>query len=177
MDPAVPFNVPFKLASLSPTFSSVTTTQTYIYYSFPEDSRKIKALVAFVWYLVSLPDHLYMPPSTPGSMSLRARRSGWYPSKRPPGFRLSSQCYRSIRLRVYTLSKRLYMSLIISLTILLRLLSLSVVAFVALKLTLSMLEIQWGWMFFVSSVCNQRLSVRKRTTELVDKWTIDLPIN
>ncbi|KAJ6572234.1 hypothetical protein B0H19DRAFT_1231766 [Mycena capillaripes] len=56
MDSAVSFNVNTTIGALqigvlvSYVLFGVTTTQTYIYYSrFPEDSRKLKALVGFVW--------------------------------------------------------------------------------------------------------------------------------
>ncbi|KAJ7788663.1 hypothetical protein B0H14DRAFT_3503961 [Mycena olivaceomarginata] len=39
---------------LSYVLFGVTTTQAYLYYTrFPEDSRKLKALVVFVWYYSS----------------------------------------------------------------------------------------------------------------------------
>ncbi|KAJ7851099.1 hypothetical protein B0H13DRAFT_2360378 [Mycena leptocephala] len=57
MGPAVSFDVNSTLGAVeigvlvSYVLFGVTTTQTYIYYSrFPDDSRKLKALVAFVWY-------------------------------------------------------------------------------------------------------------------------------
>ncbi|KAJ7851106.1 hypothetical protein B0H13DRAFT_2360385 [Mycena leptocephala] len=68
MDPALSLNLNTTLGAIqisvlvSYVLFGVITTQTYIYYSrFPEDSLKLKALVAFVWYRQLAVDHIRAP--------------------------------------------------------------------------------------------------------------------
>ncbi|KAJ7916165.1 hypothetical protein B0H13DRAFT_1871419 [Mycena leptocephala] len=180
----------------------VTTTQAYIYYSrFPDDSPKIKGLVAFVWlceiahvicighvlYTYTISDYTHperLALAAPKSLSTSILFSGI----------IAASVQGFFSFRIYTLSKKLYITLIIWTMSFLRLLGTVVAFVVALRMIiLARFEAQWGWLLTVTwsvSTANdlaitvtlvvllrsQRTSMYKRTTALVDKlitWTIE----
>ncbi|KAJ7916161.1 hypothetical protein B0H13DRAFT_2323650 [Mycena leptocephala] len=208
MDPVVPFDPNITLGVfqigvlISYVLFGVTTTQAYIYYSrFPDDSPKIKGLVAFVWlcevahvicighalYTYTISDYTHperLALAAPKSLSTSILFSGI----------IAASVQGFFSFRIYTLSKKLYITLIIWTMSFLRLLGAVVAFVVALRMiTLARFEAQWGWLLMVTwsvSTANdlaitvtlvvllrrQRPSTYKRTTALVDKlitWTIE----
>ncbi|KAF8183575.1 hypothetical protein K438DRAFT_1839055 [Mycena galopus ATCC 62051] len=180
----------------------VTTTQTYLYYSrFPDDSLKLKALVAFVWvcefvntlcigytlYVWTISDYSHperLLSATPSSLAVAVFVTGIIAAF-VPGF---------FSFRIYRLSKKLAVPVITWIMAFLRLLG-GIVLFIA---TLKMKSVegyvtQWEWLLtFIWAVGSandltitatlvfllhkQRDKAHKRTAVLVDKlilWTIE----
>ncbi|KAJ7837823.1 hypothetical protein B0H14DRAFT_3701866 [Mycena olivaceomarginata] len=137
----------------------VTTAQTYIYYSrFPDDSRKIKALVAFIWvceitHAVCIGHTIYT--YTISNYGLPERLSGAFPKSFLAAVFLTGAIAALVQgfftFRVYAISKRFCMSLMISVMIVLRLLNTSAISFIGMTMTMISFEKQWGWMVILSS--------------------------
>ncbi|KAJ7826073.1 hypothetical protein B0H14DRAFT_3874172 [Mycena olivaceomarginata] len=179
----------------------VTTAQTYVYYGrFPDDSRKFKALVAFVWvcevihalcightlYIYTVSDYVHperldraLPKSLPAAILFSGiiAASGYKGSSRS-GSMLSPIC---IPLLIWAMA-------------FLRVLACTVLFAAAMGMTFwARYEAQWEWLFMakwtVSSVNDltitvtmlfllnkQRINVHTRTAALMDKlitWTIE----
>ncbi|KAJ7837799.1 hypothetical protein B0H14DRAFT_2513476 [Mycena olivaceomarginata] len=184
----------------------VTTTQTYIYYTrFPEDSQKIKVLVLYPFikrvcefaHAICIGHAIYT--YTISNYGHPERLAGAFPKPLlAAGLLTAVIATLGIKgfftIRIYALSKRLYITLIISAMIFARLLGSSAVVAIGMRVTLlKSFERQWGWIvivlwsissaadltitaILVAFLRNQRLRVHKRTTALVDKiitWTIE----
>ncbi|KAJ6572186.1 hypothetical protein B0H19DRAFT_1231737 [Mycena capillaripes] len=207
MDSAVSFNVnttigAFQIGVLvSYVLFGVTTTQTYIYYSrFPEDSRKLKALVGFVWlcelghtlctghtlYVYTISDYMHpelLLGAAPKSFETISMFAGFIASCVQSFF-----CYR-----IYCLSKKVFIPIIIWAMVSFRLVGSIVLFFAGLEMeSLTQYVTQWEWLAtsiwsvsvasdlmitatLVILLRNQRTDVQ-RTTALVDKiilWTIE----
>ncbi|KAJ6548771.1 hypothetical protein B0H19DRAFT_1265565 [Mycena capillaripes] len=208
MDSDVSFNLNTTIGALqigvlvSYMLFGVTTTQTYIYYSrFPEDSRKLKALVGFVWwcelahalcighslYVYTISDYLQpalLLAAAPKSLETTSIFSG-----------LISACVQGFfSYRIYSFSRKLCIPILIWALSFLRLLG-NIVIFVAalgMKSLPGYVE-QWQWLHtsiwststandliiaatLVVLLRNQSTNVHKRTAALVDKlilWTIE----
>ncbi|KAJ7916147.1 hypothetical protein B0H13DRAFT_2323635 [Mycena leptocephala] len=180
----------------------VTTTQAYIYYSrFPDDSAKLKALVAFVWvcefghaicvghtlYTYTISDYGHpesLALATPKSLGTAVFFSGV----------IAASVQGFFSFRIYALSQKLYISILIWGMAFLRLLACTVMFVGVLDMTsLAHYETQWGWLLtatwsvstandwtitatLVVLLYKQRANVFKRTAALVDKiiaWTIE----
>ncbi|KAJ7840821.1 hypothetical protein B0H14DRAFT_3695248 [Mycena olivaceomarginata] len=208
MDCAVPSNLDASLGALqigvfvSHVLFGVTTTQTYNYYNrFPDDSPKIKALVAFVWvcdaahaicvghtiYAYTITDYGHperLARALPKSILVAAFLTGF----------IAALVQGFFTIRAYALSKRLFVSLIISAMVFMRLLGMSAISLMAVRMTfLAPFETQWGWLITLSwsistitdltitatlvvFLHDQRLRVHQRTTEVLDRliaWTIE----
>ncbi|KAJ7736876.1 hypothetical protein B0H16DRAFT_1572909 [Mycena metata] len=180
----------------------LTTMQTYLYYTrFPEDPRKLKALVVFVWscelaLVVCSADTLYrytildyghperLLQRTPASLEAAVFFCGIIAA--------SVQSFFSHR--IYSLSKTLYIPLLTWTLSVLRLLA-STTAFVSGLLMVDFVsyEAQWGWLgislwsvstandFIIAAtlvflLIRQRRNAQKTTAALVDRliaWTIE----
>ncbi|KAJ7771214.1 hypothetical protein B0H14DRAFT_3164839 [Mycena olivaceomarginata] len=180
----------------------VTTTQMYIYYSrFPKDSQKIKVLVGFIWvcefaHAICIGHAIYT--YTISNYGHPERLAGAFPKPLLAAGLLTAVIATLVQgfftIRIYALSKRLYITVIISAMIFTRLLGSSAVVAIGMRVTLlKSFERQWGWIvvvlwsissaadltitaILVAFLRNQRLRVHKRTTALVDKiitWTIE----
>ncbi|KAF7377852.1 hypothetical protein MSAN_00208800 [Mycena sanguinolenta] len=180
----------------------VTTAQTYIYYHhFPDDSPKLKAMVAFVWvcesaHAICIGNGLYT--YTIVNYGKPERLAYAFPKSLLVGAFLTSVISAIVQgffvFRTNLLTKKLYLCLIISVMIFLRLLAISAVFSLGLGVTLLVpFEAQWGWLLIVGlaisaatdltiavvltvSLRNQSRGVCKRTMALVDKliaWTIE----
>ncbi|KAJ7837791.1 hypothetical protein B0H14DRAFT_2513464 [Mycena olivaceomarginata] len=208
MDSVVPSDLAASLGALqigvfvSHVLFGVTTTQTYIYYSrFPEDSQKIKVLVGFIWvcefaHAICIGHATYT--YTISNYGHPERIAGAFPKPLLVAAFLTAVIATLVQgfftIRVYALSKRVYITLIISAMIFARLLGSSAIVAIGTRMTLlKSFERQWGWIvivlwsissaadltitaILVAFLRNQRLRVRKRTTALVDKiitWTIE----
>ncbi|KAJ7827167.1 hypothetical protein B0H14DRAFT_2815800 [Mycena olivaceomarginata] len=208
MDCAVPSNLDASLGALqigvfvSHVLFGVTTTQTYNYYNrFPDDSPKIKALVAFVWvcdaaHAICVGHTIYAYTITDYGHPERLARA------LPKSILVAAFLTRFIAalvqgfftIRAYALSKRLFVSLIISAMVFMRLLGMSAISLMAVRMTfLAPFETQWGWLITLSwsistitdltitatlvvFLRDQRLRVHQRTTEVLDRliaWTIE----
>ncbi|KAJ7851090.1 hypothetical protein B0H13DRAFT_2360368 [Mycena leptocephala] len=211
MDPATSFNLNKTLGALqigvliSYVLFGVITTQTYIYYSrFPDDSRKLKVLVAFVWvcemanafcvghtvyvYTISHythPERLVGP--LPASLDTTVLLSG-----------VVAVCVQYFSFRIYAFSKKLHVStILIWIMAFLRLLGSIIIFLTALRMpSLPHFEMQWGWLLaavwsvstandliiavtLVVLLRNQRTDVHRRTAALVEKlilWSIETGI-
>ncbi|KAJ7318238.1 hypothetical protein DFH08DRAFT_715080 [Mycena albidolilacea] len=215
MDSVVPSDLAASLGALqigvfvSHVLFGVTTTQTYIYYSrFPEDSQKIKVLVLYSFikrvcefaHAICIGHAIYT--YTISNYGHPERIAGALPKPLLAAAFLTAVIATLVQgfftIRVYALSKRLYVALIVSAVIFVRLLGTIAIVAIGMRMTLlKSFERQWGWIFTVSwSISSasdltitailvaflrkQRLGVCKRTTALVDKiitWTIGLPMN
>ncbi|KAJ7836711.1 hypothetical protein B0H13DRAFT_2368591 [Mycena leptocephala] len=205
MDPAVSLNLNTTLGAIqiglciSYVLFGVTTTQTYIYYSrFPDDSRKLKALVAFVWYVpfmaqglcagqalyvYTISDYgcLFGPP--PKSLATASFFSG-----------VIGACVQGFfSYRIYVFSKKLFIPSLTWVMAVLRLLSGTAIFYITLRMTSVRFPMRWGWFLAASwsvSAVNdvtitatlatillcQRTYAQKRTLALMDKlvaWTIE----
>jgi len=181
----------------------VTTAQVYIYYSrFPDDTRKLKALVAFVWvcevahalciahalYVFTISDYghperfLLISPQSVEASTFFAGCIG--------------SCVQGFfAYRIYAFSENLYIPILSWAMSFLRLLGATVSFATALKMSsVAGYEVQWGWLFtalwvvgFVNDLTitvtlvffllRQRSNAYKRTGAVVDKliaWTIGL---
>ncbi|KAJ7788417.1 hypothetical protein B0H14DRAFT_261837 [Mycena olivaceomarginata] len=181
----------------------VTITQTYIYYSrFPQDPRKLKALVAFVCvceiahaicightlYVWTISD--YMHPESIFNFSPQSLITTVFFSS------LIAACVQGfLPFRIYGLSKKLYISIIIWAMALMRLLGSTVLFVAGLRIPSSIqrLTAQWEWLIMVicavgaatdvattaalvTILVRQRSFAQKRTRALVDKlivWAIE----
>ncbi|KAJ6546339.1 hypothetical protein B0H10DRAFT_1736755, partial [Mycena sp. CBHHK59/15] len=132
----------------------VTTTQTYIYYTkFPDDTRQIKLMVAFIWlcelahaicightiYVTTIsdyghPEHLVRAPE---SLSTAILFSG-----------VVGPCVQAFfSFRIYMLSKSLYIPCICWTLSFLRMVGSVAVFILALQMvSLASYEAQWGWL-------------------------------
>ncbi|KAJ7307627.1 hypothetical protein DFH08DRAFT_975452 [Mycena albidolilacea] len=187
---------------LSYVLFGVTTTQAYLYYTrFPEDSRKLKALVVFVWscelaHALCLGMTLYRWTIT---YSGRADVLKFFPaplaiSEIFSGF--VATCVQSFfGYRIYVLSKKPYISYLTWTLAFLRCLAAIAIGIAALlKDTLFHgYEVKWSWLInalWAVSITNdvvitttlvyllymQRSAGQKRTIALIDKlivWTIE----
>ncbi|KAJ7863799.1 hypothetical protein B0H14DRAFT_3443889 [Mycena olivaceomarginata] len=188
MDPAVSFNPHTTIGAfligvlVSYGLVGVVTAQTYIYYCrFPNDSPKLKALVAFVWYVASTVDEYPPSPRSLGTAILFCA--------------IISTC-AFFGFRIYAFSGKLYIPILIWIMASLRLLAGLGNLISGLRMA-SMADHNrhWLWLFeFVWSISTatdltiaatlvfhlhqQRKKVDKssRTVALVDKlilWTIE----
>ncbi|KAJ7851100.1 hypothetical protein B0H13DRAFT_2674337 [Mycena leptocephala] len=211
MDPAVSLNLNTTLGAfqigvlVSYVLFGVTTTQTYIYYSrFPDDSLKLKVLVAFVWicevghalcighslYVYTISDYAHpervLGPA-PKSLETTSIFSG-----------VIGACVQGFfSFRIYVISKKLYIPFLSWVMSVLRLLG-CIALFVAglgMK-SVNGYVLQWEWLAtFVWSVSttndlmisatlvvllrNHRNRVHMRTAALVEKlilWSIETGI-
>ncbi|KAF8194410.1 hypothetical protein K438DRAFT_1827945 [Mycena galopus ATCC 62051] len=174
----------------------VTTTQVYIYCSrFPEDSFKVKALVAFVYlcevvhaiclghtlYVVTISDYADLGPE---------RVFGAVPRSLPAAILVSGIIGGSVQgffaFRVYTLSQKLFVLIICWVMSALRAVMATLITITLLQETsVAKYEVQWKWalttLWSVSSVNDLTITMVlviilagkrntfKRTTALVDK--------
>ncbi|KAJ7801635.1 hypothetical protein B0H14DRAFT_2615079 [Mycena olivaceomarginata] len=91
---------------LSYVLFGVTTTQAYLYYTrFPEDSRKLKALVVFVWYSTTHGHHILFFPSVLFTFATGIPKNSTSGCMDTSGARISFFGYRK-----YVLSKKPYIS-------------------------------------------------------------------
>ncbi|KAJ7935282.1 hypothetical protein B0H13DRAFT_523022 [Mycena leptocephala] len=180
----------------------VTTTQTYIYYTrFPDDSRRLKTLVAFVWlcelaHAMCIGHTLYMYTiigyghperliqRAPASLEAAVFFSG-----------IIAACVQSFfSFRIYALSNQLFIPCVTWALSLVRLV-LSTVAFISglQMVEIASYEAQWGWLAItlwsisaandltiaatlVYILARRRKNIHQRTAALVDKliaWTIE----
>ncbi|KAJ6572205.1 hypothetical protein B0H19DRAFT_679886 [Mycena capillaripes] len=211
MDSAVSFNVnttigAFQIGALvSYVLFGVTTTQTYIYYSrFPEDSRKLKALVGFVW-LCELAQTLYIGHVlymyTISDYAQPERLLGVVPKSLETTIVFSAQVAACVQgffsFRIYRLSNKLCIPVDIWVLVLSRLV-VAIMLFVFGLETKSVLGyvLQWQWLVtllwsvstandlaitvtLVVLLHNRRADVHTRTAALVDKlimWTVETGI-
>ncbi|KAJ7354329.1 hypothetical protein DFH08DRAFT_984767 [Mycena albidolilacea] len=208
MDSVVPFNPNSTLGAfqigvlVSYALFGVTTTQMYIYYSrFPDDSRRLKALVAFVWvcevghtfcvghvlYTYTILD--YMHPdrvlgTTSRSLSVASLLAG-----------IIAVCVHGfLSFRIYVLTKRLYISGLIWFMAFLHLMARITIFVTSLRATSlgSFIE-QWEWLLtsnwsisvatdfaitatLVIFLQGHRSNAHKKTAAIIDKiigWTIE----
>ncbi|KAF7377838.1 hypothetical protein MSAN_00207300 [Mycena sanguinolenta] len=179
----------------------VTTTQTYIYYNrFPDDSPKLKAMVAFIWvcecgHAICIGQGLYNytitnygQPESLASLPKSILTSTFLTAV------ITSIVHGFFAFRIYSLTKKLYICFIISILMFLRLLATTALSFVAMSEALLVpFENRFEWLvistltisatidstiavILVVSLRNQSRDVAKRTTALVDKliaWTIE----
>ncbi|KAF7369546.1 hypothetical protein MVEN_00284500 [Mycena venus] len=208
MDPVASFNPNTSLGGLqigvlvSYVLFGVTTTQTYIYYSrFPQDSRKIKALVALVWiceaaHVISVGDGLYDYTIT--NYGNPERLGGAMPKSLFASLLFGGVIAVSVQgfftWRTYTFSNKLFIPLLISAMILVRMIGSTVLAVMGFRMTLlAPFEKQWGSLFtalfIISAIIdltitvtlvvflrNRRNVAHERTMALIDKlikWTIE----
>ncbi|KAJ7867157.1 hypothetical protein B0H13DRAFT_1897677 [Mycena leptocephala] len=197
MGPAVSFDVNSTLGAVeigvlvSYVLFGVTTTQTYIYYSrFPDDSRKLKALVAFVWSCtLRVYDIDYAHPE---------RILGTPPISFTVGIVFSGVIGASVQaffsFRIYGLSKTLYIPILTWGMSFLRLVLSAVIFFEALGVAaVDVSEVKWQWLLtatwsisaandltvtatLVVLLYRERRNAHTRTGPLVDKlilWTIE----
>ncbi|KAJ7851097.1 hypothetical protein B0H13DRAFT_2360375 [Mycena leptocephala] len=206
MDPAASLNLNKTLGALqigvliSYVLLGVTTMQMYIYYSrFPDDSRKLKTLVAFVWvcemvhalcvghtlYVYTISDYAYperLVGPIPASLAISMLLSGV--------IRICVQGFFAIR--IYAFSKKLHISILIWIMAFLTLVGCIVIFVAALRMSsLPHYEVQWRWLgtavWSVSAandlviaatvlLRNRRTDVQRRTAALLDKlilWSIE----
>ncbi|KAJ7851107.1 hypothetical protein B0H13DRAFT_2400677 [Mycena leptocephala] len=161
----------------------VTTTQTYIYYSrFPDDSPKLKALVAFVWvcemaHALCVGHTLYV--YTISDYAHPERLVGPAPVSLEAGVIFSGVIGACVQgffsFRIYAFSKKLHVCILLWIMVLWRLLG-EIVIFVTalgsvsagndLAIAASLVVLLYG----------QRTNAHKRTGALLDKliaWTIE----
>ncbi|KAF7377839.1 hypothetical protein MSAN_00207400 [Mycena sanguinolenta] len=180
----------------------VTTTQTYIYYNrFPDDSLRLKAMVAFIWVCESghaiCIGHALYTYTIIGYGQLE-RLAYALPKSILVGSFLTAIISAIVQgffvFRTYIITKNRYICFIILGMMFLRLLSAGALSFLGMEMTLLVqFEKRWGWlglvalsvsatidsiiaMILVVSLRNQSRDVHKRTTALVDKliaWTIE----
>ncbi|KAJ7909645.1 hypothetical protein B0H13DRAFT_2316578 [Mycena leptocephala] len=133
----------------------VTTTQTYIYYSrFPDDSPKLKTLVAFVWvceashalcighalYIYTISD--YGHPEDLAGAAPRSLSVGCFLDA------VIAVCVQGFfSFRIYAFTKKLYMPCIIWALSFLRLVGSTVISITALWMTsMESYFVEWGWL-------------------------------
>ncbi|KAJ6564568.1 hypothetical protein B0H19DRAFT_80456 [Mycena capillaripes] len=207
MDYVVPFNLHLTIGAyqigvlVSYILFGVTTTQTYVYYSrFPDDSLKIKALVAFVWvcefghalclghtlYIYTISDYMH-PERLAGNAPLSLATAVFLAS-------VITACVQGFfSFRIYAFSKKILISMVIWVLVSLRLLGGTVSFVTGLMISPARWEAHWGWLAtsvlsvsvaadltitgtLVFLLYGQRISDHKRTVALVDKliaWTIE----
>ncbi|KAJ7908683.1 hypothetical protein B0H13DRAFT_2661914 [Mycena leptocephala] len=186
MDPVVSLNLDTTLGVaeigilLSYALFGVMTTQAYTYYSrFPDDSRKLKALVAFIWlcefaHAVCAGQTLYV--YTIANYGHPERLLGPAPKSLATANFFSGVIGACVQgffsYRIYAFSKKLFIPSLTWVMAFLRMLSGIVVFYIALRMTsLHDSETQWATIL----LC-QRTYAQKRTLALVDKlvaWTIE----
>ncbi|KAF7348726.1 hypothetical protein MVEN_01391600 [Mycena venus] len=180
----------------------VVTTQVYMYYScFPEDSLKLKALVAFVWtcevahalcmghalYQFTVMDHLHPQLDAgplPQSLDAVVFFSG-----------IIAACVQGFfSFRIYALCKKRYIPIILWCLAFLHLLGSTVVFVATLRMaSIASYEVHWGWLStalwcigaaadfltaatLVTYLYGQRTNAQRRMISVVDKiilWTIE----
>ncbi|KAJ6454537.1 hypothetical protein C8R47DRAFT_1061009, partial [Mycena vitilis] len=135
----------------------VSTTQTYVFYTrFPEDGRKVKIFVAFIWlcelahaiciahalYVVTIsdfghPERLLLAPKAPESMSTAILFSG-----------IVSPCVQAFfAVRIYRLSRRVLVPCICWILSFLRMLSTCALFGLALQMkSFEEYAVQWSWL-------------------------------
>ncbi|KAJ6572195.1 hypothetical protein B0H19DRAFT_1132904 [Mycena capillaripes] len=208
MESAVSFNVNTTIGALqigvlvSYVLFGVTTTQTYIYYSrFPEDSRKLKALVGFVW-LCELAQALcighVLYTYTISDYAHPERLLGAVPKSSAITVVFSAQVIACVQgffsLRIYRLSNKMCIPVVIWVLVLTRLVMAIILFVLALEMkSLLGVLIQSQWLatslWIISTASDlaitvtlvillrkQRADVRTRTAVLVDKiilWTVE----
>ncbi|KAF7368741.1 hypothetical protein MVEN_00199000 [Mycena venus] len=209
MDSVLSFNPHLTLGALqigvlfSYALFGVTTTQTYMYYSrFPNDSSRLKALVAFIWvcevahalcightlYIYTISDYVHperLGGAVPKSLATATFFSGIIGA--------SVQAFFSFR--IYAFSNKLSISLFLWAMAFFRVVGCTVLFVTALSMTLlASWEAQWTWLLatiwagssandltitatLVLLLYKQRTHVvHTRTAALVDKlitWTIE----
>ncbi|KAJ7733349.1 hypothetical protein B0H16DRAFT_164548 [Mycena metata] len=198
-----PFLGPFEIGVLASMVGfGVSTTQTYIYYNrFPDDSLKLKTLVAFVWALelarnLCLGHALYI--FTISDFGHSERILGADPRSLGVGGLLDGligMCVQGFfSSRIYRFSERLYVPVIIWFLALVRLLGGIGIMITGLRMkSVVVYEMQWKWLLLadwsisafndvlitlslVFLLYRQRGNGLKRTVALVDKlilWTIE----
>ncbi|KAF7368884.1 hypothetical protein MVEN_00214200 [Mycena venus] len=209
MDPLSSFNPNSSLGAfqigvlVSYALFGVTTTQSCLYYSrFPDDSRGLKTLVAFVWFCefahaVCIGHGLYT--YTISNYGNPQRLAGALPKSLATAVLFAGIIAASVQgfftFRIYAFSKQVYIPLFISVMVFVRLLAGLAVFVTALKMSsLAQTEAQCRWLlpgtWAVSSVNDLTITatlvvvlfkerthvVHTRTAALVDKliaWTIE----
>ncbi|KAF7337127.1 hypothetical protein MVEN_02150500 [Mycena venus] len=208
MNSAIPVNLNTTLGAIqigilaSYVLFGVTTAQAYVYYSrFPDDSFKLKALIAIVWicelaltlclghtlYTYTISD--YAQPErllsrVPPSLGVAAFFDGFVA--------LCVQGFFSYRL--YAFTKTLYIPAVVSVLTFLQLLGTTVIFVMALRMTsMPLFVVQWRWLLtstwavtsvndwvitlsLVAALISQRDYAQKRTVTMVNKlvlWTIE----
>ncbi|KAJ7735588.1 hypothetical protein B0H14DRAFT_2994781 [Mycena olivaceomarginata] len=180
----------------------VTTIQAYIYYGrFPEDSSKLKALVAFIWtvllsqvicighglYTFTISDFgqpLKIVGPVPKSLSAAVFTGGL----------IAVTVQSFFAYRIYAFTKKLYIPIISWSMSFVRLLGVTAVCVTTARMTSAVTyEAQWSWLLtslwsvsaandltitatLVTHLIIQRSHAHKRTVALVDKlviWTIE----
>ncbi|KAJ7032720.1 hypothetical protein C8F04DRAFT_1106308 [Mycena alexandri] len=188
---------------LSSILFGVTNTQTYIYYSrFPEDSWRIKALVAFVWtfelaHTVCITHMLYtytiLDYGHPERLVTRAAPRSFEAAVFISGV-ITAVVQGFFALRIYQLSKTLFIPGVSWALSLVRMGGTTLICVVGVRMVnLHSFLVQWGWaalaiwsvsaandlliaMTLAFLLYSQRNNVHKRTAALVDKlieWTIE----
>ncbi|KAF7351903.1 hypothetical protein MVEN_01152000 [Mycena venus] len=208
MDSVVPFNPNSTLGAfqigvlVSYALFGVTTTQMYIYYSrFPDDSRKLKALVAFVWvcevgHAVCVGNVLYtytiLDYGHPERLISNISRFLSVASL-PAGI-IAACVHGFLSFRIYMLTKRLYISGPIWFMAFLHLMARITLFVTSLRATsLGSFVAQWEWLL-TSNWCisvatdfaitatlvvvlqGRRSHAQKKTAAIIDKiigWTIE----
>ncbi|KAJ7842410.1 hypothetical protein B0H13DRAFT_2365247 [Mycena leptocephala] len=208
MDPAESLNLNTTLGAteigvlFSYVLFGVMTTQTYIYYSrFPDDSRKLNALVTFIWlcefaHMVCAGQALYV--YTISDYGHPERLLGPAPKSHATANFFSSVIGACVQgffsYRIYAFSKKLFIPSLTWVMGFLRLLIGTAIFCTTLRMTsVHDFETQWGWLLAASwsvSAVNdvtitatlatillyQRTNAQKRTLALIDKlvaWTIE----
>ncbi|KAJ6585359.1 hypothetical protein B0H19DRAFT_1059594 [Mycena capillaripes] len=209
MDSSVSFSANATLGAyqigvlVSYVFFGVMTTQTYIYYSrFPDDSRKLKILVAFVWlcevvHMLCLGHALYV--YTISDYGHPERIAGAAPkslSASPLMAGIIGVCVHGFfSFRIYALTKNMWIPAIVWTMAFFQMLGSAAASITALQMTsIISYEGQWEWLLafnwsvtsandlvitgtLVTILIRQRTHAQKRTAALVDKlilWSIGL---
>ncbi|KAJ7851096.1 hypothetical protein B0H13DRAFT_2284696 [Mycena leptocephala] len=161
MDPAMSLNLNTTIGAfqigvlISYVLFGVTTTQTHMYYSrFPDDSWKLKALVAFVWVCemanaLCVGHTLYV--YTVSHYTHPERLVGPLPTSFDTTVLLSGVIAVCVQyffsFRIYTFSGKLYVCTLIWVMIFLRLLGSIIIFVTTLRMpSLPHYEMQWGWL-------------------------------
>ncbi|KAJ7918940.1 hypothetical protein B0H13DRAFT_2433276 [Mycena leptocephala] len=161
MDPVASLNLNTTLGAfqigvlISYVLFGVTTTQTYMYYSrFPDDSWKLKTLVAFVWvgemaHALCVGHTLYV--YTISTYAHPERLAGPTPVSLDTSMLLTGiigVCVQGFfSFRIYAFSGKLYVCILIWVMVFLRLLGSIVIFATALRMpSLPHYEEQWGWL-------------------------------
>ncbi|KAJ7020177.1 hypothetical protein C8F04DRAFT_1275456 [Mycena alexandri] len=185
----------------------VMTTQTYIYYGrFPNDPRKLKAMVAVVWvcefahalcightlYTYTILDYGHPERLGPTRASPRSIHTSVL-----FGLVITTCVQGFFSVRIYALSRRLFVPILIGTLLFLRVVGSTVASAAGLRST-SVLnyESQWGWLIktvwgigaacdvitttaLVTVLVQQRTYAHRRTGAILDKiiaWTIETGI-
>ncbi|KAJ7758729.1 hypothetical protein B0H16DRAFT_643027 [Mycena metata] len=179
----------------------IVTAQTYTYFvTFPEDSSKLKTLVAIVWscevaHILCIGHALFVDTISDYGHLERLTDAAPKSIDMTIFAGIVTTCSQSFfTLRIYKLSNQLFLSIILEAVIFLRLVAVAVVTVAGLRMTsVGSYEAQWGWLLattwgvgagcdltitgvLVTLLLRRRADGRKRTAMLVEKiitWTIE----